>query len=135
MLFLIVYKAMAAASPQHLPLPGASGEPGASELADDTCEFKVVSFNFGFAQWMMAAEPCKVQKYCGTFVGACGELVEQGNADLVLGCEVGGFRQGFKREGIDVGEVLQKPFGETIAYSEMDNFSADFLNIIKRHFF
>ena len=64
-------------------------------------EFAVGSFNFGVDQKMLQGRPFE-RRHRDNFVRVCDKMVQEGNLDIVFGCEVGGARQGFKCEMIDV---------------------------------
>ena len=56
------------------------------------------------------------------FARVCAKLVEEGDLDILLGCEVGGFRQGFRAANVNVGDLLKEPFGErNFEFVELDN--------------
>ena len=41
---------------------------------------------------------------------------------MLLGCEVGGFRQGFRNALINVADTLTNPFGNAVGFSEFHNY-------------
>ena len=82
------------------------------------------SFNFGMDQDMLRSRKQKtVDKHCRNFGRVCGKLVEEGELDIMFGCEVGGARQGFRCEMINVKDILREPFGD-ISVAEVDNYIA-----------
>ncbi len=81
------------------------------------------SFNFGFEQKMMTATT--THKHCANFQRVCAKLLENGDLDILFGSEVGGFAQGFNKAGIDVNNILNRPFGkETVSMRELENYLA-----------
>ena len=46
--------------------------------------------------------------------------------DILFGCEVGGFRQGFRCTGMNVWDILQTRLGSTVSVAEIDNYIAVF---------
>ena len=44
--------------------------------------------------------------------------------DILFGCEVGGFRQGFRCTGMNVRDILETRFGSTVSVTEIDNYTA-----------
>ena len=109
----------ASASP-GAPQPTRSASRGASQPADHTCIFRVVSFNFSYHQSMMTGNRRSVQNHCHTFARLAVRLVTESKADLLLACEVGGYRQGLRQAGIDSADVLSRYFGRRIVCSEID---------------
>ena len=114
-------------------VPAASASPGAPQLtrsasrgasqpAEHTCIFRVVSFNFGYHQSMMTGNRRSVQNHCHTFARLAVRLVTESKADLLLACEIGGYRQGLRQAGIDSADVLSRYFGRRIVCSEIDNY-------------
>ena len=56
-------------------------------------EVAVGSFNFVRDQDMLRSRKQKtVHKHCQNFGRVCGKLVEEGELDIMFGCEVGGAR-------------------------------------------
>lgn len=101
--------------------PGAS-QPGATSSGASWMEFAVGSFNFGVDQQMLQGNPFE-RKHRGNFVRVVAKMVEEGNLDIVFGCEVGAPRQGCGRAMIHVKDILEEPFGD-ISVAEVDNYSA-----------
>ena len=50
-------------------------------------------------------------------------MVQQGNLDILSGCELGGSGQGFRWEFIIVKDILEKPFGGS-SFAEVDSYIA-----------
>ena len=63
----------------------------------------------------------KKDQHWANFARVCGKIVEIAGADLLLGCEIGGFQQGPSRAGVDVRSYLRSPFGE-VGVAEVDNY-------------
>ena len=63
-------------------------------------------------------------QYCDNFARVCAKLAEDGDLDLLCGCRCGDVGGGFRKAGIDVAGVLQKPFGNDMCVSEQDNYIA-----------
>ena len=80
----------------------------------------LASFNFGMPQGMLAAKT--TPKHCRTFASLCGKIVDAVDADILLGCEVGGFREGFSRAGIYMGDLLVGPFDRTVSFNNQGNY-------------
>ena len=78
--------------------------------APQPASFTVASFNFGFST------------HCSNFGRVCAAIVQDADADLLFGCEVGAFRQGLSKAAINVEDILTKPFGDSIRFSEVDNY-------------
>ena len=76
----------------------------------------VGSFNFGILQSMITGG--NKEKYCAEFARVCAKIVQEGDCDLLFGCEVGGFRQVFLNASINVKDVLVQPFGHTMRLHE-----------------
>ena len=85
-------------------------------------EFAVGSFNFGVDQKMLQGRPFE-RRHRGNFARVVAKMVEEGNLDIVFGCEVGGPRQGCSRAMINVKDILEEPFGD-ISVAEVDNYIA-----------
>ncbi len=98
---------------------GASRPASAHGASQPAC-FTVASFNIGFHQSAMSGKKCS--QHCNLFGAVCAKIVENANADLFFACEVGGHREGLRRAGIQVGDILQKPFGNEIGFAEVDNY-------------
>ena len=73
---------------------------------------------------MMTGNPWRHQRPCAIFVRICAKLVLEADCDILLLCEVGGFRKGFEKAGIDVRELLKDPFGDSVQVAEIDNYVA-----------
>ena len=88
--------------------------------------FRVASFNFGMQQGMLAppARQTTIENNCAQFERVCAKMVEEADADIMFGCEVGGARQGFKCEMINVKDILERPFGENISVAVVDKYIA-----------
>ena len=71
---------------------------------------------------MMTGNRRSVQNHCHTFARLAVRLVTESKADLLLACEVGGYRQGLRQAGIDSADVLSRYFGRRIVCSEIDNY-------------
>ena len=65
---------------------GVASQPG-------SCKLTLGSFNFGFQQSMMTGNGYRAHRE--NFARVCAKLVEDGDCDLLFGCEVGAFRKGF----------------------------------------
>ena len=85
-------------------------------------KFAVGSFNFGVDQKMLQGKPFE-RRHRDNFVRVCAKMVEEGNLDIVFGCEVGGPRQGCSRAMINVKDILEEPFGD-ISVAEVENYIA-----------
>lgn len=110
--------ASGAASVNH----GAS-QPGTT--SSGAASFSLGSFNFGMQQTMMqSTKPQTIHKDCVNFGRVRAKIVEEGHLDILFGPEVGGPGGGFRRQLIDVSDVLSKPFGVDISVSEVDNYIA-----------
>ena len=68
--------------------PGAS-QPGATSSGASWVEFAVGSFNFGVDQKMLQGKPFE-RRHRGNFARVVAKMVEEGNLDIVFGCEVAG---------------------------------------------
>ena len=86
-------------------------------------EFAVGSFNFGIVQGMLTGKKKTTDRHCDNFARVCAKMVEEGNLDIVFGCEVGGPRKGFSRQMINMKDISEKPFGD-ISVAEVDNYIA-----------
>ena len=71
---------------------------------------------------MMTGKSCT--KHCTNFARVCARIVEDGDADLLFGCEVGAFRQGFSQARLHVRDILRRPFGESVRVAEVNNYLA-----------
>ena len=69
---------------------------------------------------MMSGKSCT--RHCTNFGRVCAKIVEDGDADLFFACEVGAFRQGLSKAKIHVGGILQKPFGDSARFAEVNNY-------------
>ena len=110
--------------------PGAS-QPGTPPPATRAVVVAVGSFNFGLPQTMIdsfrgssPASEKTVAKHCRNFARICEEMVLAGELDILFGCEVGGCREGFHCQRIDVRDILEKPFGPTVSVTSIDNYIA-----------
>ena len=65
-----------------------------------------------------------VESHCRNFARICDRVVQEGEVDILLGCEVGGPRGGFRRQGIYVWDILERLFGSTVSVTEIDNYIA-----------
>ena len=72
--------------------PGAS-PPGATSNGGPVVKVAVGSFNFGVVQTMLLPDPW-AKKHRDNFKRVCAKMVEEADADILFGCEVGGPRQG-----------------------------------------
>ena len=106
--------------PRGASQPAEEGGQTPGSGAVQPASFTVASFNFGFEQGMMTGK--QAATHCANFGRLCAKIVETADADMVCGCEVGAFREGFRRAGINVTEILSKPFGDGIRFSEVDNY-------------
>ena len=79
----------------------------------------VASFNFGFVQDMMTGRTAN--RNSRNFGRVCAKIVEAADADLLFGCEVGGFRQGLRSAGVSLVDILTDSFGQSIRFSEITN--------------
>ena len=113
---------MAASSSRDTPQPAASASRGAPPCASEACELMVGSFNVGFEQKMKTGK--SALKWCQNFARVCAKIVEEGDCDLLFLSEVGAFRKGLKKAGINVGDILMKVFGKSIQHAEIDNYLA-----------
>ena len=82
----------------------------------------LASFNFGIDQGMLNGK--RVAKHCQNFARLCVKIVDAVEADVLFGCEVGGFRGGFSkaRPPIHLVDILNVPFGDTVHFSEVTNY-------------
>ena len=64
----------------------------------------------------------KFSTHCSNFGRVCATIVQDADADLLFACEVGAFRQGLSKAAINVEDILTKPFGDSIRFSEVDNY-------------
>ena len=110
--------------------PGAS-QPGTPPPATRAVVVAVGSFNFGLPQAMIdsfrgssPASEKTVAKHCRNFARICKKMVLAGELDILFGCEVGGPREGFHCQRIDVRDILEKPFGPTVSVTSIDNYIA-----------
>ena len=107
-------------------------QPGTTPPATTLVEFRVVSFNFGIKQAMIGPPTMRgtlyagYNNYCWNFARICDTIVQKGQVDLLFGCEVGGFRQGFRCTGMNVWDILQTRLGSTVSVAEIDNYIAVF---------
>ena len=67
-------------------------------------KFAVGSFNFGVDQKMLQGKPFE-RRHRDNFVRVCAKMVQEGNLDIVFGCEVGGSGKGFRCEFINVKDI------------------------------
>ena len=67
-------------------------------------QIRVGSFNFGIDQEMLTCS--STQAHCEFVERVCSTVVEVGELDILLGCEVCGFNEGFQRAGLNVEDVL-----------------------------
>ena len=68
-----------------------------------------------------------VEKHCKAFEWVCVNIVDNGNADILFGCEVGGHRQGFKRLFTRVWDILRKPFGPHVSFRRVNHYITVFV--------
>ena len=107
-------------------------QPGTTPPATTLVEFRVVSFNFGIKQAMIGPPTMRgtlyagYNNYCWNFARICDTIVQKGQVDLLFGCEVGGFRQGFRCTSMNVWDILQTRLGSTVSVAEVDNYIAVF---------
>ena len=107
-------------------------QPGTTPPATALVEFRVVSFNFGIKQAMIGPATMRgtlyagYNNYCWNFACICDTIVQKGQVDLLFGCEVGGFRQGFRCTSMNVWDILQTRLGSTVSVAEVDNYIAVF---------
>ena len=103
--------------PAHVPGHGAS-QP--VDLTAKRADFTVASFNFGLVSSAMRGQ--KQNKHLEQFARVCAKIVEQSEADMLFGCEVGGHRDGLHQVGVDLGDYLRAPFGDGVGYDGVDNY-------------
>ena len=108
----------AAASGSRGALQPATEDGGAPGAAPPS--FTIASFNFGFEQNMMMGK--KSRKHFDNFQRLCAKIVVDADADFLFGCEVGAFRQGFSRAGINVADILREPFGDNVGFTALHNY-------------
>ena len=115
---------MALASSSASASRGASQPAGAREGAagEQKPFLTLASFNFGIDQGMLNGN--RSVKHCRTFTRLCVKIVDAVDADILLGCEVGGFREGFSkaRPRIYLADMLIKPFGGTVRFCDKANY-------------
>ena len=88
--------------------------------ASQPASFTIASFNFGFDQNMMTGK--RAGTHFSNFARVCATIVQDGDADLLFACEVGASRQGLSKAMADAADILTKPFGDNVCFSEVDNY-------------
>ena len=63
-------------------------------------------------------------KHCINFARLCARMVEETDAVLLFGCEIGAFRQGPSHARLRVRDILRGPFGESVRVAEVHNYLA-----------
>ncbi len=82
--------------------------------------FTIGSFNFGFLQSMMESK--NQYTYNRKFESVCTKIVDDGDCDILFGCEVGAFGWGLAAANIPLQDILRKPFGDRVCYDEVENY-------------
>ena len=82
-------------------------------------DFTVASFDFGFHQSMMTGQR---KTHFTNFERLCAKIVQEADADIMFGCEVGDFRKGPSKTAICVGDIVKKPFGDSVCFVDVDNY-------------
>ena len=54
--------------------------------------------------------------HCANFERVCAKIVEEADADILFGCQIGAFRQGFSIARIHVGNLLRNQFGDGVRF-------------------
>ena len=104
-------------------MPGHAPRHGVSQPVDITAkraDFTVASFNFGLQSLAMRGQ--RQHKHLQQFARVCAKIVEQSEADMLFGCEVGGHRDGLHQVGVDLGDYLRAPFGDGVGYKGINNY-------------
>ncbi len=60
--------------------------------------------------------------HCANFERVCAKIVEEADADILFGCQIGAFRQGFSIAGIHVGNLLRNQFGDGVRFEEVHDY-------------
>ena len=82
----------------------------------------VGSFNFGMDQQMLQGNPFQ-KRHRRNFARVIAKMVEEGDVDIVFGCEVGGHREGCRGAMINVKDIVEEPFGKS-SVAEVGNYIA-----------
>ena len=88
--------------------------------APQPADFTVASLNFGFEQGAMTGKKLKTHR--ANFGRVFAKIVEEADADILFGCEVGGHRDGLHHVGVDLGDYLHAPFGNGVGYEGINNY-------------
>ena len=85
--------------------------------------FRIGSFNFGIHQNMLGGRgqhqmnmprELTTKRNVAKFQVLCYDMVNEVNAHILFGCEVGGKQEGFGAVGVEVYDILSQPFGEDV---------------------
>ncbi len=60
--------------------------------------------------------------YNRKFESVCTKIVDDGDCDILFGCEVGAFGWGLAAANIPLQDILRKPFGDRVCYDEVENY-------------
>ena len=118
---------MALASSSGAALQPATADTGASAAsrsrgAAKPAVFTVASFNCGSEQGAMMGKASKT--HCQTLGTVAAQIVEETDADVFFGCEVGHFREGLPKAKLDAGEIMRVPFGDGVRTAVKDAYLA-----------
>ncbi len=60
--------------------------------------------------------------HCANFERVFAKIVEEADADILFGCQIGAFRQGFSIARIHVGNLLRNQFGDGVRFEEVHDY-------------